>query len=612
MKKLALALLMTCFPLINAQPVSPEGHWLFLARLESGQDLALLILEISAAQDGYQAQVLSASAPHELRVETVHIDESDFRLELSGGAENLALSGIISEDVIEGTLDGLGVEDAHFHAQRTSFASIQAFEAAQQEELEAVQSAIRLPTPEERITALRDFIQKHPQSRFQEHAYGRILDDLLTTESTDEEVLETAEEVVERASDRPMMMNNVAFSLAEKERLLDQAEKYAREAVSSLPDSPEEKANFLDTLGWVLFQKGAVQEAAAQLEKSLEASPGNPEIALHLAQAYGVLGKDQEALKLYARAYVNRGDPSVRAELSKLFEKVHGSLDGLQELIVKEHENGPLPFDPGKFGQGRDSPASGFNRRVVLAELFTGSECPPCQAADYAFEGLLRHYPRDVMAVLQYHVHIPRPDPLANLDAEQRRAAYGARSAPYAVFNGIEVQRGGGPTRLAGYLFQQYQQQIATQLEKESPVEIKGEAFLRGDAVQVRVETRTKDMPLDHLRLHVALAEKAIPYAGHNRVPIHSQVVRKLMGGPEGLALKADESGTSSFSLSQDLGKLESELSAYLDFFERETGLGFKEKLYRVNRSNLSVVAFVQNAETNEVLNALTLSLDTD
>ena len=62
--------------------------------------------------------------------------------------------------------------------------------------------------------------------------------------------------------------------------------------------------------------------------------------------------------------------------------------------------------------------------RVVLVELFTGTQCPPCVATDVAFDALLKTYKPGQVALLQYHLHIPRPDPLTTADAEARGRRY--------------------------------------------------------------------------------------------------------------------------------------------------------------------------------------------
>src|SRR5262249_35647879 len=87
-----------------------------------------------------------------------------------------------------------------------------------------------------------------------------------------------------------------------------------------------------------------------------------------------------------------------------------------------------LPFKPEAFA-GR----KGKSDRGVLVEVFTGAECPPCAAVDLAFDGLMKTYkPADVV-LLQYHVHIPGPDPLASPDSMKRVEDYYAdqvRGAP--------------------------------------------------------------------------------------------------------------------------------------------------------------------------------------
>src|SRR5262249_22800010 len=63
--------------------------------------------------------------------------------------------------------------------------------------------------------------------------------------------------------------------------------------------------------------------------------------------------------------------------------------------------------------------------RVVLVELFTGAQCPPCVAADMAFDALGKTFKPSEVVLLQYHLHIPGPDPLTNADTETRARFYG-------------------------------------------------------------------------------------------------------------------------------------------------------------------------------------------
>ena len=84
--------------------------------------------------------------------------------------------------------------------------------------------------------------------------------------------------------------------------------------------------------------------------------------------------------------------------------------------------------------------------RVVLVELFTGAQCPPCVAADLAFDALAKTYKPTEVALLQYHEHIPGPDPLTNPDTEDRMAYYrkAISGTPTILFNGKAAEGGGG------------------------------------------------------------------------------------------------------------------------------------------------------------------------
>ena len=85
-------------------------------------------------------------------------------------------------------------------------------------------------------------------------------------------------------------------------------------------------------------------------------------------------------------------------------------------------------------------------------ELFTGTQCCPCVAADVALGALAQTYEPTELALLQYHMHIPGPDPMTNLDTEARWKHYLGAFAPTktqfgvptAVFNGKTFRVGGG------------------------------------------------------------------------------------------------------------------------------------------------------------------------
>jgi tetratricopeptide (TPR) repeat protein len=79
---------------------------------------------------------------------------------------------------------------------------------------------------------------------------------------------------------------------------LDEAEDLIRRAIALDPND----GFYVDSLGWVYYQRGEYQKAVEQLQHALELAGEDPTIAEHLADAYRQTGKPQEALRLYQEA----------------------------------------------------------------------------------------------------------------------------------------------------------------------------------------------------------------------------------------------------------------------------------------------------------------------
>ena len=70
--------------------------------------------------------------------------------------------------------------------------------------------------------------------------------------------------------------NNLAYILAEGNRDLNDALKYAQTAKEQMPDDP----SVMDTLGWVYYQKGVYDSAIGEFKGSLAEGAGQPDRAL--------------------------------------------------------------------------------------------------------------------------------------------------------------------------------------------------------------------------------------------------------------------------------------------------------------------------------------------
>jgi Flp pilus assembly protein TadD len=91
-------------------------------------------------------------------------------------------------------------------------------------------------------------------------------------------------QALELAPNEPRVWNALAWFLADHQLKLDEALDLARRAVRASPLDP----NNLDTLGWVHFQRGDLDEAEKTLEKALALAGEEPpaaEIREHLKKA---------------------------------------------------------------------------------------------------------------------------------------------------------------------------------------------------------------------------------------------------------------------------------------------------------------------------------------
>jgi len=332
-----------------------------------------------------------------------------------------------------------------------------------------------------------------------------------------------------------------------------------------------------------------------------EAMPYDQPFWLELGDAYRETGQPDNALEAYLTglAYEKSDDLMKSARLIEPDEVVLENRIEATKVFLTD-------FEPGRF-----DPATKKSGRVVLVELFTGSECPPCLGADEALDKIAEYYPRDVLALLEYHLHIPRPDPMTNNSAEMRYAYYGKNFGTPTVFiNGTGKHVGGGPEVVKRNLFNKYRKQINAVLEKQSLITLKCTADLAGDNVNINVTAEMNNGASGDARLYIALTERHVNYAGGNDVIRHIFVVRKVLGNDEPLALTL-KNGSGSYDAEIDITSVEAEIKQYLDNFTQDpperhrTFKGWATRPERLDRNNLAIVSWLQDQDSKDVLQAV-------
>jgi hypothetical protein len=341
------------------------------------------------------------------------------------------------------------------------------------------------------------------------------------------------------------------------------------------------------------------REITLRLAESLASQTGFADIAVAQAKrAERLLSDEDDAstrmaiLETVTKALTKAGKP----------DEARPYLAQIAKLEARDYaENAKsFPFKPEPYA-GRKSKSD----RAMLVEVFTGAECPPCVAADLAFDGLLKTYKPTEVVCMQYHLHIPRPDPLTSPDAVKRAEDYYGEQfdgTPTVFINGKLGPAAGGSAATAQKAYNSFEKVIDEGLEKPAGVKL---GLTVGPetagAYSAKATVTDLEAPGEKMMLRFALAEERVRYAGGNGLRYHHMVVRSMPGGIKGFPLTKK---TAEQSVTFNPDELRATLNQYLDDFARQEGR-FTRPDRPLALKNLKLIAFIQNDATREVLQAI-------
>ncbi len=498
---------------------------------------------------------------------------------------------------------------------------------------QAFRAARLLDDPQQVLDAMRRVAAAYPDSRYGDRARMAVLETLVRRFPTRTKDIRRQIDVVLKFTpedDRFGIEDDIAVMLVEAGVLLDRAQALAESALesyveadvmaASLKEAAEAKqappdparlrrayartrAILLGTLGRVHLAQGKLVPARRVF---LEARRLDATLAT-VADGLGTLalrdGREAEAYDEWLRARLGGAlRPENRPAFERLFAARHGgSVAGLDAALDETYRTlfpNPVPADHAPV-----PPATG---RVPLLEVFTGAGCPPCAAADLAVDAAMERF--GTAAVLMYHVHVPRPDPMANADTVARSNASAVTGVPTLLVDGTGRMSGGGSREDAPRTYAR----LAPLLEKAVAAAPDATLALgvRAEAGQVHVTVDAALLPSARaaiasgsptwgLVVRLALAESDLRYSGENGIRFHPMVVRALAEFPMPEA-------TLTVRHTFDVSRIAQALQAYLDEFERRNDrfgpVTFLEKKATLDPSRLQVVAFVQRTDDARVL----------
>ncbi|MDR3666176.1 MAG: hypothetical protein P4L35_04970 [Ignavibacteriaceae bacterium] len=383
---------------------------------------------------------------------------------------------------------------------------------------------------------------------------------------------------------------------------LDTAETWAKESVNSINDSTtiEDQIQFHKNLALVYAAEEKTMTALKELDKVENyVDPWDAGFWLTLGNIYEKQKENKKALDAYVSGLYAFENPTIKSAAITLLNKMNLKEEDLKKMIEKKQKEATT-FKTGKY----HSKSGG---KVLLAELFTGAECGPCQGADVAYDGLAEFFPRNSLAILEYHLNIPGPDPMTNPDTYNRYKYYGGNfGTPTAILEGKEIITGGGPKYLAANRFNLYKYALSKYEKQKPEIIISGKAVKKGNDINVLLNLKGKTKnPRDVI--HIALVEKSINYTGSNSIDKHRFVVRNLLDSESGTQINSNK-----ISKSFDLNNIEEGLKSYLDDPTRQPSWrpsfgppSWKARTDKLNRDNLAIVAWIQNPESREIINSV-------
>lgn len=135
--------------------------------------------------------------------------------------------------------------------------------------------------------------------------------------------IEVMKEVIRKDASNSSAYNYLGYLYAERGENLDVAEELIKKALELKPDD----GFYLDSLGWVFFQKGDHKKAIEYLQKAVKIEPKEGVIIEHLGDAKKAQGDLTGALTLYEQSLLVNLEPKDRVRIEKKISDLKKEID---------------------------------------------------------------------------------------------------------------------------------------------------------------------------------------------------------------------------------------------------------------------------------------------
>lgn len=617
-------------------PLATEGRWYFVlsspaSSRSAPQDFYLALLEIEGEGEAASAGLLDRVGPNEsLKLASSDVKDGVLHLDFKDGDGSLDFRGkATGKEIVGNTVlpDGRILCSRLVRTTDTDAGSRKP--AVDTPGMKAINDELNAKSDFDDVA---EFCRKHADSPLTLDIYSSLLLRAGVEDVDKSRVTSIVDEYVKTAERwGPRMVAFVRFragtSLCRSGKFVDLGVKNLKQGREELEEYGLAKANageYLAALELAEIAKaietarsGDKAEGVKKLKSLRKSNPFNPMIRFTLAEAADEAGDVDAALEGFAGiAALPRlqeelvADPSWEegAEkpgeaVARLLKKKDGSTSNVGDFLNESYER--------EMKQLADNatiePVSDLGTQTTLVELFTGSQCPPCVAADVATDVLSKSYPEDHLIVLRWHQDIPGSDPMANGFGEERFRWYmvdllGQTSfgTPTVFANGERLDGVGGFLTRSMQVFETIHEEITPALKKKSDLTIDATASMTGDEVSIDASVDGLPSKAGDLRLGVVLAEDAVSYEARNGVRLHETVARWAAKGPIGVK---PEKGELAYTGKVALDSIRKELRSHL---KKSEDRGYRFPAKPMEMKQLHLVAYVQDSSTGKILQAAT------
>lgn len=453
---------------------------------------------------------------------------------------------------------------------------------------------------------LAAFLEAFPESAFRQEAARARLTLAVEGGAAPEDVVASAVVAIESAAEKSRASEALAIleGLPDAPSWADARAAVAEKGLEFSKEAEDGNANHklhLE-LGRLARAAGDFKEARRHLLSAAFGMRGDGPANLELGRLYEQQGELERARSRYLIALLdmeNTGEAGLLA-LQDLHVRMTGSTDGLPALLADMAEGRipalhPIPREPEEVNP---------TGKVVLAELFTGAMCPPCAAADVAFDALAEYFGGDEIALIQWHVPIPAPEPLVADVSLARLRQKGVRGTPTAIFGGTVTVSGGGRADQAPEMFAKYRDSLAELLAAEPTARIEASAQVSNGRVNLTAWAAAEGA--GDLKLHAVLTEETLIFPGRNGILFHHHVARARLTPQNGVPLDLCAQDLP-YETRLSLGDVAMDLDMIVASLE--TRGAFRIRPVEPAPDALAVVLYLEDPSTGAVVQARTISV---